>query len=112
MRKAAISLSLVLFILFACSKNGNDVGSDCTSPKSYAADVSPIIASTCATSTGCHASGSTNGPGALTSYQQVSNNRSAIRASVIAGTMPQNGSLSSAEKNSIICWIDNGAQNN
>jgi hypothetical protein len=26
--------------------------------------------------------------------------------------MPQNGSLTSSEKNAIICWIDNGAPNN
>jgi hypothetical protein len=26
--------------------------------------------------------------------------------------MPMNGSLTAAEKNAILCWIDNGAANN
>ena len=35
-----------------------------------------------------------------------------IRAAVLSGSMPKNGSLTAAQKNSIICWIDAGAANN
>jgi hypothetical protein len=31
---------------------------------------------------------------------------------IVSGTMPQNATLTPAQKNSIICWIDSGAPNN
>ena len=61
---------------------------------------------------GCHGIGSLNGPGPLLSYTQIFNARSSIRIAVSNGTMPQTGSLTTAQKNSIICWIDSGAPNN
>jgi hypothetical protein len=42
----------------------------------------------------------------------VFNARTSIRSAVSAGTMPKTGSISSSQKNSIICWIDSGAPNN
>jgi hypothetical protein len=113
MKKAITGVLCVVVIIVSCSKNNNATFTeDCSSTaKSYSNDVSPIIQSFCAVS-GCHASGSTNGPGALTGFQQVFNARQAIRAAVVNGSMPQNGSLTSSQKNAIICWIDNGATNN
>ena len=78
--------------------------------KSFATDVNPIIQSTCATNSGCHALGSREG--ALTTYQQVYDRRSAIYAEVQSGRMPEEGSLSALWRNAILCWIENGAQNN
>lgn len=97
----------------SCSK-GNDTAytPDCSTAKSYAADVSTLIQSSCATNSGCHGTGSSRGPGALTTYQQIYNNRSAIRSSVANGSMPENSSLTPAQKNAILCWIDAGALNN
>jgi hypothetical protein len=104
---------LIVFILFACTKNtGVDYTPDCSSPKSYSADVSPIIQSYCATNSGCHATGSHEGPGALTGFEQVYNNRASIRSAVANGSMPENTRLSAEQKNAILCWIDNGANNN
>lgn len=121
MKKALIILSGILLsvvFLYSCSKDKNSGGStpftvDCTTitNKAFAANVSPIIQSSCAIS-GCHASGSTNGPGELTSYAQISAAASNIRSAVSTGRMPQTGTLSSAQKSSIICWIDSGAPNN
>lgn len=79
--------------------------------KAFAADVNPIIQASCAL-VGCHAAGSSNGPGPLTTYAQISGNASAIRSAVSSGRMPQGSSLSTAQKNSIICWIDSGSPNN
>jgi hypothetical protein len=117
MRKTWITgISLVL-ICIACSKSSDDNNSNPSTPdcsgaaKTFSGDVNPIVTSTCAVS-GCHASGSTNGPGALTNYNQVFNARSAIRTAVANGTMPKTGSLTTAQKNAILCWIDNGAPNN
>lgn len=101
-----------------CSKdNGGGGGGSTTvncatvTNKAFAADVNPIIQASCALA-GCHAAGSSNGPGALTTYAQISGNATAIRSAVSSGRMPQGSSLSTAQKNSIICWIDSGSPNN
>jgi hypothetical protein len=80
-----------------------------TTPK-FSTDAGPLIASSCATS-GCHASGSSNGPGALTNYTQIKSASAAIRSAVVDGSMPENSTLSTAQRNSIVCWIDGGAAN-
>lgn len=111
---------LVAGILFStgCSKDnggsgGGSTSVDCSTVtnKAFAADVNPIIQSSCAIS-GCHAAGSTNSGGPFTSYSQIAAKSSQIRAAVNSGRMPQGSSLSTAQKNSIICWIDSGSPNN
>lgn len=108
-----ISIS-ILALITSCSKstevNPGSSSVDCnTVPKLFSADVKPIIQASCG---GCHGAGSSNGPGELISYPQVFNARASIRAAVISGAMPKGGSLTAANKNSIICWIDNGALDN
>jgi|ERR1043165_1483531 hypothetical protein len=94
----------------SCSKdNGN---ANCTATKSFASDVSPIIQTTCATNSGCHAAGSVNSGGVLTTYSQIAAKKSDIKSQVQSGAMPQTGTLTSAQKDAIICWIDQGAPNN
>ena len=99
-------------LVLACGKNPVEPNNNCSTPKSYATDVTPIIQSSCAINAGCHAIGSTNGPGPLTSYAEVFNAKTLIRTAVASGTMPKNSSLSTDQKNAIICWIDSGAPNN
>ncbi len=106
--------SLLLIGGWACSKDKDDfVVADCTTntSKSFATNVNPIIQSTC-NNPGCHNAGSTNGPGPLTNYSQISSSASAIRAAIVSGSMPKNSSLNAAQKSSIICWVDAGALNN
>ncbi len=112
---------IVAAVLFACSKSAdttmksnNSSGSvDCSGvAKSFSTDVSPIIQTTCATGSSCHSAGSINGPGELRTYSEISNARADIRSAILSGLMPKTGSLTSSQKNSIICWIDNGALNN
>jgi len=110
-------LLFTLVLLFSCSKSKSDTNDDgntinCNgAAKTFAGDVNPIIQSFC-NQPGCHASGSSNGPGPLTNYNQVFNARSAVRSAIASGFMPRNATLTSAQKAAIICWIDNGAQNN
>ena len=113
MKKLLICLAGVGIIITACSKGNSAVTAvDCTGEaKSFVTDVSPVIQANC-TSPGCHNSGSNNGPGALITYQQIFNARISIRAAVASGSMPQGGSLSASQKNTILCWIDNGGANN
>ena len=104
----------ISILVFSCSKDNGVVGNtlNCTGvPKSFMTDVSPIVQLFCNTA-GCHATGSTNGPGAITNYTQVFTNSVAIRAAVAAGTMPKTSTLTTAQKNSFLCWIDSGAPNN
>jgi hypothetical protein len=113
-------MTILLGTLSQCSKssgggtsNNNNLTVDCSTVtnKAFAADVNPIFQSTCSAA-GCHASGSVNGPGALTTYAQISAAKNQIRQVITAGTMPQNSTLSVAQRSSIICWIDSGAPNN
>lgn len=111
---AALTATL---LMHSCSKEKGGGGGatpvDCATVnnKAFAADVNPIIQGTCAVA-GCHAAGSTNGPGPLTNYSEIFSARSSIRSAVSTGRMPQTGSLSTSAKNSITCWIDSGAPNN
>jgi len=123
LRISGIGVVLVVTtVLFACSKStdtriqsdGNTGGSiDCSAvPKSFSVDVNPIIQTTCATGSSCHGTGSINGPGALLTYSAIANAHADIRSAILSGLMPKTGSLTNAQKNTIICWIDNGALNN
>jgi hypothetical protein len=106
---------LLMCLITSCTKNNPapEQALDCSkvTNKDFAADINPIIQSTC-NQQGCHDIGSTNGPGPLTNYTQFFNARSAIRPAIQSGLMPQNSTLTTAQKNSILCWIDSGAPNN
>jgi len=113
--KRIVFIGVMGIIVYACSKSNGSGGTittpTCTGTQSFTNDVNPIIQATCAIS-GCHANGSVNGPGALTSYSQIFNARAAIRTAIANGTMPKTGTLSTTDRNTIICWIDNGAASN
>lgn len=120
------SIYIVLFLAFvvaACSKNssnssgagggGSVAAPSCTSvAASFSANVLPLIQTKCATNSGCHATGAVNSGGVLTTHAQISAKASAIKSSVNNGTMPKTGSLTSAEKAIISCWVDAGGLNN
>lgn len=108
------SITILMIGLFSCSKQQDkNTSVDCSGPaKSFAIDAQPVIQSTCNDDSGCHGAGSNNGPGALLNYSQVFNARTSIRSAIASGRMPLNGNLTAAQKNAILCWIDNGAPNN
>ncbi len=116
-------LSLFSFVLMSCSKSGSGIKDNnnggnpsyvpnCSSAAtSFTTNVLPIFQTVCAQG-GCHNSGSVNGPGGLTNYTQISASKVFIRSVILSGAMPQNTTLTIAQKNSIICWIDAGTPNN
>ena len=125
MKKSILVILAAFFIVASCSKGGDSTGggggggggggstTNCSGvPSAFAANVNPIIQSTCATDASCHGSGSANGPGPLLNYTQIFNARVLIKTAVGNGTMPKTGTLTAAQKNSIICWVDSGAPNN
>lgn len=116
MKKFFVLLVASVVVAVSCTNDKKDETTDQTVEcgsitTTFSANVSPLIASGCAKS-GCHATGSDNGPGALTNYTQIYNNRVAIRAAVASGSMPKDATLSATQKATITCWIDGGAANN
>lgn len=120
MKKAFMMTGVIMLpviLLVACSKNADNQNNPAPSlncstvPKTWSADVSVIIQASC-DKAGCHAAGSINGPGPLTSYSEVFAARFDIRDAVQSGRMPKNSTLTTDKRNSIICWIDSGAPNN
>ncbi|MBL7745444.1 MAG: hypothetical protein JNN00_18385 [Chitinophagaceae bacterium] len=109
-----IALVTTLSFILSCSKGGpvnNTPVCDNVTNKNFTADVNPIIQTFC-NKAGCHNPGSVNGPGSLINYTEVFNARSAIRPAIVSGLMPQDATLTTAQRNTIICWIDSGAPNN
>ncbi|HEU5166919.1 MAG TPA: hypothetical protein VFU29_15320 [Chitinophagaceae bacterium] len=128
MKKGLVVFLAAFFVVASCSKSGSDGGSggsgtgggagggssvNCSGvPSAFGANVKPIIQSTCATDATCHGAGSANGPGPLQTYDQIFNARVIIRSAVSSGSMPKTGTLTTVQKNTILCWIDSGAPNN
>lgn len=106
---------LIVILANACkkdSKNDSQPAVDCsTITTTFSGTVKPLMTSSCA-KPDCHASGSTNGPGALINYTQIFNARVKIREVVASGEMPQDATFSAQQKAIITCWIDAGAPNN
>ncbi len=107
-------LKKVLFVICCCI--GIAISSIAQS-LTYVKDIEPIITLNC---TPCHKPGEA-GPFTLTSYQDVAKRAKFIKEVVQSGYMPpwkaDNGyvhfandrSLSEADKNKIISWVENGA---
>src|SRR5688572_3244444 len=125
MKKGILVILVSFFLIASCSKGGSDDGGgggtgggggstvNCTGvASSFAANVSTIIQTSCAIDANCHGAGSVNGPGPLLTYTQISGASGTIKTAVASGTMPKTGTLTTAQKNTIICWVNNGALNN
>lgn len=121
-KTAAIILTFSLILLsVSCSKSnpsnggggGGGITFSCTgiSPK-FSTDIQPILTTVCSINSNCHAAGSLNTGGPFTTHAEVFAKRSNIRGAILAGTMPQSSSLTQAQINAFICWIDSGAPNN
>ena len=122
MKERILYFLAAVLMVASCSKGGDNGGgggggggggTNCSGVTStFSGGANPIIQSTCATDATCHGNGSANGPGPLLTYAQILSTRVSIKSAVLAGTMPKTGSLTTAQKNAIICWIDGGAPNN
>ena len=121
--KIIIAALFILVTVFAigCAKDSGDIPgtpgqpnqTDCNQLSSkFNSDISPIIQTKCATSSGCHGSGSFNGPGELTSFNQIKNAANSIKTAVNNGRMPLNNSLTALQLQQINCWVNGGAPNN
>jgi hypothetical protein len=113
-----VSMMFVVFVMInSCSKSsGGTTGGgggggtvDCSTVNAkFAADVQPLINSSCAIS-GCH--NGTQSPTLIT-YAQIAANAASINSQVQSGAMPKNSSFSPTQKNIIKCWVQSGSPNN
>ena len=125
MKKISLLTTLIIICIAAfnsCSKKGDTATAggtgggitfSCTgiTPK-FSTDVQPILNTVCSINSNCHAGGSTNSGGPLTTYTQVNAKKSNIRVQILSGVMPQTGTITQAQINAFICWIDSGSPNN
>jgi hypothetical protein len=114
-KKISVVLTGVVLLFNSCYNNKEEIlyGTiSCDGANiSFATNVFPIIQTSCAV-TGCHAAGSTNGPGPLTSYTEIKNAAARIKPAVVSRFMPKVGSLTTSQIKTISCWVDAGAPNN
>jgi len=105
MKKILIIALISLGLWTGCTKVSNSNSSytpSCSGKvKSYKTDVSPIINAYCS---GCHSNFST--------YASLSADRNNVSGQIESGNMPRGESLSTTQKDAIICWISSGAPNN
>jgi hypothetical protein len=88
-------------------------GNDCSGiAATYSGAIQGIIQTSCALGSTCHGAGSTNGPGQLTSYNEVKAAAAQVRSSVVTGIMPKGMTLPAEDIKAIRCWVDGGAPNN
>lgn len=129
MKKKILIVIVGFYFIVSCSKSSSSTGDgtgggatggsgggttvNCTGvAATFAANVNPIIQTSCATDASCHGSGSVNGPGPLLTYSQISGASALIKTVIANGTMPKTGTFTTAQRNTIICWVNAGALNN
>ena len=114
-KKIAAVLTGVVLLFYSCYNDKEEILYGTVScdgvNASFAVNVFPIIQTNCAV-TDCHAAGSTNGPGPLTTYAQIKNFGVEIKSAVVSRFMPKEGSLTTSQIKTISCWVDAGAPNN
>jgi hypothetical protein len=114
-KKIACVLTGVVLLFYSCYNDKEEIlygAITCDGVNtSFAVNVFPIIQTNCAI-TDCHAAGSTNGPGPLTSYTQIKNAAIEIKSAVVSRFMPKDGNLTIGQIKTISCWVDAGAPNN
>lgn len=102
-------LTIVISFLLSCNKQTAAVTpSNCDPSTSFKNQIKPILVSNCDLS-GCH--DGTNLP-ALADYSTSRDGAAQIQNAISRSIMPPNKSLSTANKNLILCWISNGTPNN
>ena len=104
MKKLLVIAMIGLGLWTGCSKVSNSNSSytpTCTGAvKSYATDVAPLIRTYCS---GCHSN--------FSSRASLASDGNVV-GYIESGSMPRGASLSTAQKDAIVCWFSSGAPNN
>jgi len=110
MKRLVLSIALLSFIATSCTSSEETIEITCgsTTP-SYATDVVPVLQQKCIS---CHSDAMPRGNVSLGSYTKVYTNKSATRNIFASSTAHEGVSLTTAERNTVCCWIDSNAPNN
>jgi uncharacterized membrane protein len=119
MKKTGLFVIVMIAVMQGCYYDkeellypGTNVPADCaTVSAKFGADVSPLMATQCATA-GCHNSAAAGGL-VLQTHAQISAAKEAVRQrAIVEKSMPPAGPLTPAQVNTLKCWLDAGAPNN
>jgi hypothetical protein len=115
--KKIIYTSLLIIFAFSFLENckKDDLKNlDCsTVAATYSGSVKPLVISQCATSSGCHGTGSSRGD--YSSYPDLkaaADNGSLENKTLNDKSMPPSGALSLDDRKKIKCWLNSGSPNN
>jgi len=112
-------IAICIGLTFACKDDESDGGGeakDCSVTRSYMADVVPIISKTCAIEN-CHVAGFFEGDYTMYDVLKAQEMEGVLKFEIEEGTMPPSNTagpkeLTDSERNTLLCWIEDGAQNN
>jgi hypothetical protein len=115
MKRTILYIGILIFVLFifqTCKKD--DLKNlDCGKVSStYHSDIKPLVDTQCATSGGCHGSGSGRDYSTYSGLKTVADNGSLERTTITDKSMPPSGALSLDDRKKIKCWLNNGSPNN
>ena len=104
-------------LILSCVQHDVSTISTCIDPQevSFGDDVAPIVETNCAIS-GCH-NGDNGSDRDWTNFQKFQDHATEVRRRITLPAddpdhMPASGSLTTAEIQTIICWVDQGAKDN
>jgi hypothetical protein len=104
-----ITFCLIIVFFISCKKNESTQSIIVCDPTiSYKNKVKALFVANC-TSSGCHDG---NPLPSLADYLTAHDAALQIKSAVSSGVMPKNATLNPQDKAAIICWLENGAQNN
>jgi hypothetical protein len=105
-----IPLFIIALIFLSCKKStvSGINNNQCDPSVSYSTTVKIIFVAYC-TASGCH--DGVDLP-SLSDYTVARDASAQIKDAVARGIMPKNATLTQAQKDAIVCWIQNGAKNN
>lgn len=109
MLKKIILAASVLAIAVACTKESTVSVTCGSSVPSYSSEVSVVMRQCC---TSCHGAGNARGGVALHSYGMLKQNSGGVRKIFTSSMAHEGVSISTAQRNTVVCWIDNGMPNN
>lgn len=109
MRKTVLFIALFAIVAVGCTKEeSTEITCGATTP-SFSSEVNPVLQQKCIS---CHGDVMPRGNVSLSNYSKVAANKSAVRKIFVSTTAHEGVSVTTAQRNTVCCWIDSDAPNN